>query len=568
MFRPFELRRFRALPKSFGQSKQKRHFHASLERLEGRELFHGIASFDDPLPLVEATAVPALIAPASAGPVSSALTLAPNAPKQIIEGPQHADRFGAALAVAGNYAVFAEEGWWGSDVYLYQRSSGGWTFVKQLCSISMSQSPTPQVVAASGDTVVVGNPNGHGGLGEVYVFGKNQGGANNWGLAKTLRASDGHITLNGQNERQDPNFGSAVAVDGNTIVVGASGAAEAGIRGHLTGAVYVFRRHQGGANQWGEAARLAPSSLDGYGGFGNSVDIQGNTVVVGAIVGGPRTAGGRHGAVYVFGRHAGGVNRWGLEQTLLPTGQHPHFFGRSVSLHNDTIVVGADGEANAAGLTTGAAYVFQRQRHWVGVAQLTVPHSEKFDDFGRSVAVSNNTIVVAAPGEAAAYVFTRNTGGRNKWGRAARLSNDSGDLSYFGGSVAIDGNTILVGDPYRGYVDNQSPVPGAAFVYDLREVTRRPSLTLPWDSGNRPVVPICPPPIGIYTHTQGEPSGAPRVSDPTVLASIVATPQSSSAATKDAVTTAVAGAKQRSASLLDARLVDQLFESDLEGMLK
>ena len=98
-------------------------------------------------------------------------------------------------------------------------------------------------VAMSGDTVVVGAFNADGGgsnRGAAYIYARNQGGTDNWGLVKKLTSSD---------IADDDWFGGAVAIDGDTVVVGASGEDGAGLD---RGAAYVFARNQGGANNWGQ----------------------------------------------------------------------------------------------------------------------------------------------------------------------------------------------------------------------------------------------------------------------------------------------------------------------------
>ncbi|MCH8346643.1 MAG: FG-GAP repeat protein, partial [Chloroflexi bacterium] len=131
-------------------------------------------------------------------------------------------------------------------------------------------------VAISGDIAVVGAIREDAGgspldnFGAAYVFGRDEGGAGNWGELKKLTASDAQSL---------DHFGSSVAVSGDTVVVGAPVLAipEAG-----PGAAYVFQRDQGGAGNWGEVKKLTASDAQALDRFGFSVAISGDTAVVGA----------------------------------------------------------------------------------------------------------------------------------------------------------------------------------------------------------------------------------------------------------------------------------------------
>jgi len=128
-------------------------------------------------------------------------------------------------------------------------------------------------VTVSGDTAVIGAPyaaSGGTGRGQAYVFSKDLGGTNNWGQVKILSASD---KMNGDL------FGKSVAVSGDTVVVGAPYANSGGT---YRGQAYVFSRNQGGTNFWGEVKVLSASDQADDDFFGNSVAVDGYTVVVGA----------------------------------------------------------------------------------------------------------------------------------------------------------------------------------------------------------------------------------------------------------------------------------------------
>jgi hypothetical protein len=284
-------------------------------------------------------------------------------------------------------------------------------------------------------------------------------------------------------------FGDSVAVDGDTIVVGApSEDSEAtGINGSQSnndaegsGAAYVFVR-SGAA--WSQQAYLKASNTGAGDGFGVSVAISGDTIVVGASgeesaatgINGSQSNdngdGDGSGAAYVFVRSG---STWS-QQAYLKASNTGAFdrFGGSVAISGNTIVVGADWEDSAAtgingnqgsnsAANSGAAYVFVRSgTNWSQQAYLKASNAEAYDGFGTSVAASGNTLVVGANSEdsaakgingnqnnnnqsnsGAAYVYVRSG---TTWSQQVYLkaSNTEKDDS-FGGGVAISGNQIVV----------------------------------------------------------------------------------------------------------------------------
>ena len=199
-------------------------------------------------------------------------------------------------------------------------------------------------------------------------------------------------------------FGSAVAIFGDTIVVGAPGNA----------AAYVFERDQGGPNAWGLVAKLFFGDEENL--FGNSVALDGNVVLVGA----PYDQG--VGSTCVFERQ-GANGPWAHVATLIASDAAPgDWFGNSVGLFGTTALVGAYGNDHSGGNDAGAAYVFERAGSaWQEVAKLTASGAVGGERFGEVVALDSDTAVVAAPPSLAAHVFKRNHGGVDAWGEIAAL---------------------------------------------------------------------------------------------------------------------------------------------------
>ena len=256
-------------------------------------------------------------------------------------------------------------------------------------------------------------------------------------------------------------FGFSVAVSGDTAVVGAVFEDDGGSD---AGAVYVFGRDEGSPDNWGEVTKLIASDAEVFDLFGYSVAISGDTALVGAAL---EDAGGHNaGAAYVFQRDQGGTDNWGEVKKLLASDAEANDrFGDSVAVSGDTAVVGAEQE-EAGGLRAGAAYIFQRDQggteNWGEVKKLTASDAQAGDFFGKSAAVSSDTVVVGVFRGKTAYVFQRDDGGVNNWAEVSRLKAcDDVTSSGFGHSVAVSGSTTVVG-AFRA--DDSV---GAAYVFEF-----------------------------------------------------------------------------------------------------
>jgi hypothetical protein len=316
-------------------------------------------------------------------------------------------------------------------------------------------------VAVSGDIAVVGaygEDAGGSAAGAAYVFQRDAGG-DNWGEVAKLVASDAEA---------GDYFGYSVAVSGEIAIVGAYGE-DAG--GSAAGTAYVFQRDVGGADNWGEVAKLVASDAEAGDYFGYSVAVSGDVAIVGGY--GEDEWGSAAGAAYVFQRDWGGANNWG-EKKKLPASDAGagDSFGYSVAVAGDIAIVGAYGE-DAGGSDAGAAYVFQRDNggtdSWGEVKKLVASDPQAADYFGVSVAVGGDNAVVGATYEdergsaaGAAYVFQRDVGGSDKWGQVKKLMADDAEAGdHFGSGVAVGGD-IMVGAAGE---DAKGSDAGAAYVF-------------------------------------------------------------------------------------------------------
>ncbi len=386
------------------------------------------------------------------------------------------DEFGWSVAVSGDTVVVgahnensnaagvngdgSNDGANGAGAaYVFVRSGGVWTQQAYLKASNTGEHDRfGSSVAVSGDTVVVGaqyeasnatGVNGDGSndgaflSGAAYVFVRSGG---VWTQQAYLKAS---------NTGERDLFGWSVAVSGDTVVVGAVQEASnaTGVDGDgsnddafLSGAAYVFVRSGG---VWTQQAYLKASNTSGGYTFGNFVAVSGDTVVVGSEYEDSNHSARGSGAAYVFMRNGG---TWSQQAYLKAsnTGEGDHF-GRSVAVLGDTVVVGAPNEAsNATGVNgdgrnddanvAGAAYVFVRSGGaWTQQAYLKASNTGEGDEFGWSVAVSGDTVVVGAASEASNATGVNGDGSNNS-------ASKSGAVYAFQLVTTIKGQLDMVGE--------------------------------------------------------------------------------------------------------------------------
>jgi hypothetical protein len=150
-------------------------------------------------------------------------------------------------------------------------------------------------------------------------------------------------------------------------------------------------------------------------------------------------------------------------------------FGRSVSISGDVLVVGASGGDPSAGYP-GAAYVFERdaggQGGWDQVAKLTASDGIADDQFGYSVSIDGETIVIGAPftddngdRSGSAYLFEKpGTGWADMTETAKFTASDGAEYDDLGFSVSISGDTVVVGAPDD---DDEGDHSGSAYLYEM-----------------------------------------------------------------------------------------------------
>jgi len=350
--------------------------------------------------------------------------------------PGWTNGFGASVAIRGNYIVVGapRDPWYNGDdpgaAYVFRRQGRAWIEAAKLTATDSGWlDQLGWSVAIDGDVIVVGAPHyvvdrlSPSGPGAVYVFRRDDHGTpddptdDTWGQEAKLTAPDPQF---------EQLFGWSVAVSGDVIVAGKPGF------GH---SAEVFRYD---GTEWSHEVSLIGSKSGVNGLFGQSVAIHGKRIVVGD----PKVD-DRRGAVYVFTRR--GMS-W-IEDAELVAGDRAPLddFGFSVSASRDYIAVGAPHDDDA-GASSGSTYLFVQQRGaWIQQTKLAPSGNAASSEFGQSVALDENSLLVGSPGDheagshtGASFLFRR-VG--TAWTHASKLTATDLSLSArLGSAVALHGD--------------------------------------------------------------------------------------------------------------------------------
>lgn len=345
------------------------------------------------------------------------------------------DSFGAAVALSGDRLVVGAPGTddfgiSSGSAYVFEHDGANWIQTARLLAADGIQGDDfGRSISLSGDRLVVGTPwdddNGTS-SGSVYVF---EYDGIDWVQAAKLLAADGI---------QGNEFGSAVSLDGDRLVVNAPG------YGYIinSGAVYIFEYD--GAH-WVQTTKLTQPWAD-MTSFGHAVSLSGDQLAVGAPKDDHNWADTGTAFIYEY-NGSDWIRRVQLSGNDVITGDR---FGAAVSLSGDRLVVGAP-EQKVQNTNRGSAYVFEKIYYfeWAETAKLLAADGQPEDFFGNDVSLSGDRVVVGAYGgfgtySGSAYVFDYD--GAN-WVETAELraADDEGSFSYFGGHVSLSGDRVVVG---------------------------------------------------------------------------------------------------------------------------
>jgi hypothetical protein len=341
------------------------------------------------------------------------------AAKLISSDGRNFDSFGVSVSISGDTVVVGayEHDIGGEEdqgaAYVFVKPPGGWSgqlteTAKLVASDGQGVDRFGTGVAIVGDTIVVGAPDNDLdflGQGSIYVFVKPPGG---W--SGTLSET---ATLAASEPIQDDGLGGAVAMSEDTIVASAGA-------GLPQGGAYVFVEPPNGwAGEVNEAAKLTPSDWIAFDAFGSDVAINGDTIVVGARFADVDQV--DQGSAYVFVEPPGGWAGELTESAKLTAsdGAPLDLFGNSVTVSGPVVVIGALNDDVGSQRDQGSAPVFiEPPGGWSGhlneTFKLLAPDGEAGDTCGWSVALETGVVVVGCPldghgrheNQGTAYVFS------------------------------------------------------------------------------------------------------------------------------------------------------------------
>jgi subtilisin-like proprotein convertase family protein len=381
--------------------------------------------------------------------------------EQKLVGGQASDHMGEQVSMSPNLIIAGasmndERGPNAGKAYIWRYKDNQWQQEAQITSSDAEQyDHFGCAVDISGNTAVVGaygNDDNLSQSGSAYVFRYNNAA---WIEESKIVASDGYL---------NDNFGHSIAVSASYIIIGAN---EDDDLGSNSGSAYIYT-YDINSEQWKEQAKLKASDGESYDNFACSVDIAGDYAIVGADR--DDDHGSTSGSAYIFKRE---LDVWNQQIKLTPDdGSKYDHFGSDVAISDHYAVVGAFAD-DAKGSKSGSAYVFENNDGiWQQVAKLIPSDGTRDDFFGWSVAISGNNIIVGAYGDddkgsrsGSAYIFQRV---HETWTEMKKISASDGESNaYFAYSVAISGHYALVGA--YGDDDDAGSQCGAVYVYDFRD---------------------------------------------------------------------------------------------------
>ena len=323
-----------------------------------------------------------------------------------------------------------------------------------------------QSVAIDGNYAIVGAYGDDNYSGSAYIFKK--GASGEWVQVAKLTASD---------RSENDYFGFSVAISGNFAIVGAYQEDEDALGENTSndaGSVYFFKND--GNDNWTQVQKKVASNRGPGDYFGYSVAISSEYAVVGAV---------RYntymGIAYVLKK--GPDDAWSEIQIISASDYAiGSSFGSSVSINklSSVIVVGAEDEGDSNVGNAGCAYIFNSDGndHFSQTQKIVASTRKRFAEFGHSIAMYGNYLIVGANGEpntdksciyaGAAYIFEKE--GTGNWTEKSRISvaDDADEYDYFGISVSIDSNFAIVGacgECTDASGDNCKSLAGAVYIY-------------------------------------------------------------------------------------------------------
>ena len=370
------------------------------------------------------------------------------------------DQFGYSVAIDGTTALVGAHKADVNDTrdagaaYIFTLGPSGWKQqAKLIAEPAHADDTLGGNVALAGDIAMLGvmrRDDKAEDAGAVFAFERE---AESWTQAQVITPPDA---------RAGDGFGQSIALTDQFLVIGAP-RSDAPLED--SGSAYVFVRDR---HSWLFHSRLTAN--DGAAGdlFGISVAIDGETVLVGADLNDQQAE--NAGAVYVYAFDGG---QWDQQAKLMAEdGGHTDLFGVRVALSGDTALISARrDDIEGVGADAGSAYIFERKEgQWIQSQKLVAPDPAADDRFARGVALNKETALISAihhdangNNAGAVYVYKNQDG---KWRYASKImAGDSAPEDRFGWNVALDDRFAIIAAPHR---DDNGNASGVAYIQLLK----------------------------------------------------------------------------------------------------
>jgi hypothetical protein len=287
----------------------------------------------------------------------------------------------------------------------------------------------------------------------------------------------GEQILNQPNPAEGNSFGFSVDIDGDFAVIGAAG------ENFATGSAHIYKKDANGIwNHHQKIEAFVGKHNEEF--FGYSVAIQGDLIFVSAIKDriNEELFEIPTGSVMIYEKDANGV--WtGIQRLRASDYGHSDSFGSSIDIDGDFLVVGAkhqnyDANNQNKVIGAGAAYLFQKDVNgtWNEIQKITASHRDYSDNFGTSVSINGDYIVIGSEndmdvnnaneilGNGSAFVFKKDV--NNVWSEVQKLKPTNGMRSFFGyGDVAIYGDYIAIGAKEVEHFENNTYYRGFVYIF-------------------------------------------------------------------------------------------------------
>ncbi len=359
------------------------------------------------------------------------------------------------------------------SAYFFERDGyGNWHEIQKVVASDRSANDLFGLfVSISGNYAIVGVPwadsdetggNTRISAGSAYIF--ERAGNGTWHEVQKIVASD---------RAENDYFGSPVAVSGNYALIGANKEDDDASGTNAlsdAGSAYIFERDNNG--NWNQVQKVVATDRDSNDCFGSSLAVSGEYAIVGAYYededGSYINSLECSGSAYIFKRDNTGI--WKEIQKIVASDRSAYdLFGNSIDISGTSIIVGAFSEeedmtGDNTMVSAGSAYIFEDDGTgaWKEVQKLVASDRAEFDLFGIDVSLSGYTAVVGAYGESedefsgntlsnagSVYIFKRDNDGI--WSQSQKIvASDRAAERYFGVSADISGDYAIIGTNYSG----------------------------------------------------------------------------------------------------------------------